>query len=230
MSATAATLAAPPRREPPPWVADVTVSVGPLAPAEWAQVAALLARGMRDNPLHVAAFGTDPVARQARLERLFGPTLAMLDWPQLTARHPDGTLVGVAGLAAPGACRPTAGQQLRLIPTLLRLGPRVAGRVGRWQAVWAKHHPRERHWHLGGTAVDAHLQGLGIGGRLLTAFCAQADAAGDVAYLETDTARNVRFYARFGFEVIAEAPVLGVPNWFMRRAPRSVGGGSHHAP
>ena len=96
-------------------------------------------------------------------------------------------------------------------------------RVGQWQAVWARHHPGERHWHLGATAVDAPLQGLGIGSQLLTAFCAHVDATGDAARLETDKALNVRFSSRFGFEVLAEEPVLGVPNWFVRRAPRPAG-------
>jgi len=44
-----------------------------------------------------------------------------------------------------------------------------------------------------------------------------------IGYLETDKRENVRFYERFGFEVIAREPVIGVPNWFMRREPRSAG-------
>src|SRR5918997_3744434 len=116
MNATSATLATPPRRESPHRVADVTVTAGPLLPADRPQVAALLARGMRDNPLHVAVFGADPAARRARLERVFRATLAALDWAQLVARRPDGTLVGAAGLATPGRCRLTPGQQLRLLP------------------------------------------------------------------------------------------------------------------
>ena len=43
------------------------------------------------------------------------------------------------------------------------------------------------------------------------------DGAGEVGYLETDKPDNVRFYERFGYEVVGEQPVLGVPNWFMRR-------------
>ncbi len=45
-------------------------------------------------------------------------------------------------------------------------------------------------------------------------------AAGEVAYLESDQASNVHFYERFGLETVGEQPVLGMPNWFMRRAPR----------
>ena len=51
------------------------------------------------------------------------------------------------------------------------------------------------------------------------------DEAGDLGYLETDKAENVRLYERHGFEVVDEAPVLGVPNWFMRREPRAAAAG-----
>jgi hypothetical protein len=43
------------------------------------------------------------------------------------------------------------------------------------------------------------------------------DAYGAVAYLETDRQANVHFYEKFGFVVVAEANVLGVPNWFLSR-------------
>ena len=38
-----------------------------------------------------------------------------------------------------------------------------------------------------------------------------------VSYLETDKYQNVRFYRKFGFEVIAQAEALEVPTWFMSR-------------
>lgn len=47
--------------------------------------------------------------------------------------------------------------------------------------------------------------------------CARMDAARENAYLETDKPENVRFYRRFGFEVIGEGEVLGVANYFMLR-------------
>jgi hypothetical protein len=48
-------------------------------------------------------------------------------------------------------------------------------------------------------------------------FCAQMDAARENAYLEIDRPENVRFYERFGFEVVDEEEVLGVSNYFMLR-------------
>ncbi len=50
-------------------------------------------------------------------------------------------------------------------------------------------------------------------------FCAKMDAAGETAYLETDKDINVRFYEKFGFEVVGEEDVISVPNWFMIRHP-----------
>jgi hypothetical protein len=47
--------------------------------------------------------------------------------------------------------------------------------------------------------------------------CGHMDAYGVVAYLETDQRANVHFYQKLGFTVVAEADVMGVPNWFMSR-------------
>ena len=55
----------------------------------------------------------------------------------------------------------------------------------KWLRTWSKHDPDERHWHLAPVAVDAHLQGRGIGSKLMRDFCARMDAAGEIAYLET---------------------------------------------
>jgi ribosomal protein S18 acetylase RimI-like enzyme len=104
----------------------------------------------------------------------------------------------------------------RLIPTV---GIACSGRLTRWFAEWNKHDLPERHWHLGPVAVDLELQGQGIGRELMSEFCARMDSAGETGYLETDKARNVEFYRKFGFQTIGEASVLGVPNWFMRRPP-----------
>ena len=190
--------------------------------AENEPVLDVLSRGMRDNPVHVAAFGDDPEIRRRQFRKLVAAMFSVSDLSHaLVARREDGVVVGVCGMMPPGNCLPGLGQQLRMLPTLLSLGPRAAGRVMRWVGAWRRHDPEERHWHLGPLAVDAHLQGEGVGSRMMQVFCARMDAAGEDAYLETDKPINVRFYERFGFEVVGEEDVLGVPNWFMlRRAGR----------
>jgi hypothetical protein len=52
---------------------------------------------------------------------------------------------------------------------------------------------------------------------LLTEYTRRLDQAGEHSYLETEKPENVALYSRFGFEVIEEAEVVGVPNWFMWR-------------
>ena len=198
------------------------LEIGALDASEVGEAVEVTARGMRDNPLHVAVYGEDPELRLRKLRRMFGAAAEVLNLRQhlLVARAPDGAIVGVCGTMPPGGCQPSIGQQLRLMPQLLANGPRATLRTARWLGAWAKQDPKTRHCHLGPVAVDTHLQGMGIGSRLMKAHCAQVDAAGEDAYLETDKPENVRFYERFGFEVIGEQEILGIPNWFMLRPAR----------
>jgi GNAT superfamily N-acetyltransferase len=129
------------------------------------------------------------------------------------------TLVGIAGMVPPGKCQPSMKEKVTLLP---RIFPAVGGgafaRVGRWMGTWAQHDLAEPHWHLGPVAVDAPVQGQGVGSLLMGECCARLDRAGAVGYLETDKPTNVTFYEKFGFETTGSAPVLNTPNWFMRRA------------
>jgi len=194
------------------------LEIGPLDPSGVEEVLDVLSRGMRDNPMHVVTFGHDPGIRQQRLRTLMSAAFDVRDLSHtIVARDEEGAIVGVCGMMPPGGCRPDLRQQVLLLPTLFRIGPHSAVRVTRWLGAWGKRDPHKRHWHLGPLAVDAHLQGMGVGGRLMQVFCAQMDAARDDAYLETDKEVNVRFYERFGFRVIGEENVLGVNNYFMHR-------------
>jgi hypothetical protein len=71
---------------------------------------------------------------------------------------------------------------------------------------------------------SATIQRQGIGSLIMQEHCRRLDAASEVGYLETDKPENVRFYERLGFEVTGDEPVIGVPNWFMRRPPVSDAG------
>jgi ribosomal protein S18 acetylase RimI-like enzyme len=65
--------------------------------------------------------------------------------------------------------------------------------------------------------VEPDLQGRGIGSLILSEHCRTLDEQRLDGYLETDKRENVLLYERFGYRVIAEASVIGVPNWFMFR-------------
>lgn len=186
--------------------------------------AAVLGRGMRDNPIHVRVFGDDPARREAALTRFFLPVLRTIPKKGVVlGAYRGDALVGVCAMTEPGRCRPTTGEKLRLVPGLLmHEGRATVNAILQWTGAWGKHDPKTPHWHLGPVAVDRAAQGNGIGGALLAAFTRRMDERRVESYLETDKHENVGFYARHGFTITGEESILGVPTWYMARKPQSV--------
>ncbi len=196
------------------------VTLAHMQQSQLQAAALILGRAMRDNPVHVRAFAIADEDRRSRaLERFFRPVLLGLHQRGLIyGAYLDGALVGVCGLSRPGLCQPTAVQKVRVLPTIVCGNPlSTPFRVLNWTAAWAHRDPAEPHWHLGPVAIDPSVQQQGIGTAMLKALCLHMDAYGGAAYLETDRQANVLFYQKFGFVVVAEANVLGAPNWFMSR-------------
>lgn len=196
----------------------IEVEVRRMRPHELRAAAGVAARGMRDNPIHVAAFGPAPDRRIATLERLFRVVFAAVPEPPRVALR-AGFVVGVCGATPPGACRLPPLALARAAVGLTRNGVGTLPRATRWLEAWGARDPRAPHRHVGPVAVEGGLQGLGIGSRLLADLTATLDADGDDAWLETDKPENVVFYRRAGFEIAEEAEVLGVRCWFLARAP-----------
>lgn len=200
---------------------------------ELGMASAVLAGGMRDNPNHIAAFGNDPLRRLRSLRRMFDALFGVMQAQDricavdgVGAGAPargDVAIVGVAAMTAPGACRPSLWQKARMASKLATLGAGPLVRVLEWQNVWREHDPDQPHSHFGPLAVDAHLQGRGIGSLLMREYTRRLDSAAHTGHLETDKHENVAFYERHGFTVTAQATVLGIPNWFMLREPAPVG-------
>lgn len=193
------------------------IGLRPLGGEELEAAALLAARGMRDNPLQIVAIGQVQERRERILHRGFARLLRLDGRPTVGAWDGD-RLVGVAAAADPGHCQLSPVERLRLLPTFLMAG-RAAPRLGRWMSAWARFDPTRPHSHLGPVAVDPDLQGRGIGSTLLADYCLHLDQTKTLSYLETDKPENVRLYERFGYEVTAEAIVLGVTSWFMIREP-----------
>lgn len=203
---------------------SIAVEITRLDPARTDEAADVLARGMLDNPMHIAVYGSDPVRRLHALRRVFRNQMQILSMANhsLVALDEFGDIVGMCGMRAPGACRPTSDQRNRLLGDAMVIGPDALVRMARWFTAWQALDPDVRHWHIGPVAVDMPFQGMGIRSALMTALCAKLDAFGDAAYLETDHVDNVDFFRRYDFEVIDEQSVLGIPNWFMLRPARSI--------
>jgi GNAT superfamily N-acetyltransferase len=198
------------------------ISVRELGEADLPSAVGIVARGMRDNPLHIAAFGEDAEIRGQRLIRMFTVALPLIFAKGVVlGAFDEDTLAGIACMIAPGQCQPSFTEKLSFVPRLVpAVGSNAFARVGRWMGIWAQHDLRQLHWHLGPVAVDAHLQGTGIGSVLMKEYCARLDRTHVAGYLETDKESNVGFYERFGFQTVSTAPVLNTPNWFMKRMAR----------
>jgi len=194
----------------------IEIEIRPMKANERIQAAGVAARGMRDNPMHVAVFGPDPDRRIVALERMFRALFLLAPAPPLVALR-AGFVVGVCGAAPPGTCRLSATGVARMFGALARNGPGPLRRTLRWLEGWSLRDPAEPHWHVGPVAVEGGMQGLGIGSRLLAALVDGLDTRGEWAWLETDKADNVTFYRRAGFTVSSEAEILGTPCWFMMR-------------
>ena len=93
----------------------------------------------------------------------------------------------------------------------------IGWRTSVWHAEWARHEPSGQHWHLGPIGVLPSHQGLGIGSMLLERFCKEVDACQAKAYLETDWDKNVRFYEKFGFRLVAESEIFDTKSRYMLR-------------
>ena len=204
----------------PPADAGLPVDIRLLAADELRTATAILAAGMRDNPVHVQAFGTRPQHRQRRLHRFLGHLVAYIrSHGSLLGAFVDGELVGVLGMLEPGRCRPGWWEALGFAGVIaLSNPPAGVWRIRRWLATWTRNDPPEPHWHIGPLVVVPACRRRGVGRRLLLRCCRQLDALGASAWLETDLAINVAFYQTLGFVVTRHEPVLGVANWFMRRA------------
>ena len=195
------------------------LEVRDLQPADHEAAVGVLARGMRDNPMHVAGYGPDPERREELHARMMRALFRYARENEPIGAYRDGTLVAVAGALSGADTHPGVAQQLRFLPTILGTGPRTSVRIARWLAAWKKQIPAEEHVHLGPVAVDRHLQGRGIGSVLLREHARRLDATRTLGFLETDKPENVRFYERVGYAVVEEEDVLGVRCWFMQRRP-----------
>jgi ribosomal protein S18 acetylase RimI-like enzyme len=80
----------------------------------------------------------------------------------------------------------------------------------------------EPHWYLAMLGVLPECQGQGIGGKLIQPVLQEADKTKMPCYLETSTAAAVRFYQRYGFEIVHHGIFAQREYWTMKRKPQVI--------
>lgn len=102
------------------------------------------------------------------------------------SRTPAESILALAGNAVP-AIRATGNALLRLL---------------RLNAANERHRPHEPHWYLHLAGCDPAAQGRGLGGAVIRAGIARAQADGVPTYLETGKEAKIGLYRNFGFDVL----------------------------
>jgi GNAT superfamily N-acetyltransferase len=202
-----------------------TIEVVQLKESQFTEAAHVLARAFFDDPFMGYAL-PDPPARREKLPVLMeaGCRVSQHLGHALTTA---GRVEGAALWLPPGEADLTAERLEAAGFTHVAevWGEEAMGRFSAAMAYLEELHHRDMpapHWYLLGIGVDPPRQGQGVGGALLQPILQRADAAGLPCYLETQKERNVPFYQRHGFAVVAEtdAPGGGPHFWTMRRPPR----------
>jgi ribosomal protein S18 acetylase RimI-like enzyme len=193
------------------------VEVGATRPHEIPDAVAVVARAMSTSPMPRAVIGPDPDRCHRHLTRFFTRLYGVAREQRSLVARLDGRVIASTNDLVAGSCRFKARERLRALPDLVRTPPTIVSRMLRWLAEWERRDPDRPHSHYGPFGVEPSLQGQGVGSLVMAEYTRRLDANGEHAYLETDKPENVALYGRFGFEVVEEAEVLGVANWFMWR-------------
>jgi len=169
-----------------------------------------LARAFYDYPAFTYVF-PDAIQRKDELPSFFRSIVAYgVLHAEACATSP--TMEGVAVWLPPGVHMSAA---LEIGKEPLR---RIAHFGGFTNSVRRKHAPA-RHWKLENIGVNPELQGTGHAGALLRPMLARIDREHLSCYLDTNRAKNVAIYQRYGFKVVDDAMVPGteIRNWGMLR-------------
>jgi len=188
--------------------------------ADLPALAQSLASAFLDDPVMLWMFD-DPETRGQKLERWMRFVLDM----GLTRGH----LYTAGGNRAAAVWSPP---NVTLFDDLW--GPRMAQLMGKQLGeragevmrslvrVFATQPVDESHFYLFTLGTHAEHQSRGLGARVLEPVLARCDAQAIPAHLESSNPRNLPFYERHGFEVVAEIPIAegGPVIHPMHREPR----------
>jgi ribosomal protein S18 acetylase RimI-like enzyme len=170
----------------------------------------ILSIAMVNNPLHIAVFEGNGESERLEIERMF---------LELFNKRPGIVFLAKEGKKIVGVMRMNScvGKKTKDESEELKDEKDTNFRKSIWLMEWSDRDPEEQHWHLGPIGVLPSHRRLGIGSKLMERFCKEVDNCSAKAYLETDLDENVRFYEKFGFDVISTSYIFQVNNRYMAR-------------
>ena len=196
----------------------IKIVIQPIQPKEFPQAIDVLGKAFATMPNSIAIFSGKPDIER-RMKIIFGTMLEHLPGQVFVAKQSN-QIVGAMRIVKWPGCQTSPLQGLKMMPAMMKAGGLGGMRRGmKMRGAWTKSDPKKPHWHLDPIGVTPDLQGQGIGSQMMEHYCKHVDEFGMAAYHETDRPQNVKFYERFGFKVVREESINGVPNWYLKRPP-----------
>jgi ribosomal protein S18 acetylase RimI-like enzyme len=192
------------------------IDILPLLKTRMPEINQVLTRAYTHNPAHIAIFGKDNYNSN---ELYFWLLLKHIKSDLFTAVT-AGKTIGVTGIGIHPRPSSSSSETLQFTAESLPVPETVISRLQERQLIWDKFELNERHYHFGPVAVLPEYQHQGIGSRLMEYCCQILDRKGEIGYLETESLENYHFYRKFGFQVVHEMSLFGIPSFFMKRSPR----------
>jgi len=192
-----------------------------IQPADFSEALDVLGKAFATQPSSFAIYrGRTRSDIERRIQIICAALIKYLPGQLFVAKH-DSRTVGAMRIVEWPGCKIKPQQIVRILPSLMKTGGLAELRRGmKMRGTWAKKDPKKPHWHLDPIGVTPDVQGQGIGSQMMEYYCNHVDKLGMAAYHETDRPENVKFYERFGFQVIGEEMIMDFPNWYMWRSPR----------
>jgi len=191
---------------------DINISL--MENIDLQESARVLSVAMLNNPLHDAVFQGQGEKERLEIEKMFNDLFLQLPGIGFLAKEKQ-NIIGVMRMKS---CQ---GSKATDDPKESKDENDIGWRKSVWHTEWARRDPLEQHWHLGPIGVLPSHQGSGIGSLLMERFCREVDACSAKAYLETEGDKNVRFYKKFGFEIISKSIIFNVENRYMERVSQT---------
>lgn len=191
-----------------------------VAPGDIRALADMLGRAFWDDPVVCWAWRPERLRMKA-MKRFWATRMRQLMGGEELWATED--LASAALWAPPGASHSTLRETAMLVPCFMH--PQLAARgplVGYgWDRLERAHPLKPQHYYLAVLGTEPDAQGRGLGSAVLAPVLERCDNDQVGAYLESSKERNVAFYARHGFRVLAEIRLPRGPlMWRMWRDPR----------
>jgi ribosomal protein S18 acetylase RimI-like enzyme len=190
---------------------SVAASARRAARSDVAQIAAMMGRAFRDDPL-ILFLVPDETKRASSLPGLFGLLLKMglpFDACDVMQGYESAAI-----WRPPGKWRVPFWQYITNAPTFLSVFGTGCLRVMATMDQIESVHPHEPHWYLQAIGTDPNKQGKGYGGVVMRHQLAEIDSQGLPAYLESSKEKNIPLYASFGFELTHEIRIKDGPTLY----------------